>query len=170
MLEEITEGIYHKCFRDSENAGDYEGLLTELSNAAGDLWCDIEKTGNEIKYSRIPMKARKTVEEDEETENSAFWFNTVALTLAETDVFTLFDRENNFEDYEKEKQKRLRMLERLTKKDFMWLVQTVSSLIIQYLDLCVVWEAIKGTIEELDSRQAYAKGKEGMKEPRAAYL
>ena len=43
-------------------------------------------------------KARKFAEEDEETETAAFWFNTVALTLTETDVSILFERENNYED------------------------------------------------------------------------
>ena len=118
----------------------------------------------------IPWKARKYAGEDEETETSAFWFNTVALTLEETDISTLFERENNFEDEETQKEKRLRALERLSKKDILWIVPTVGNLIIRYIDLCGAWKAIKGTIDELDSRQAFIKDKDGLKEPKAAYL
>jgi len=170
MVDEIMEGIGNKCFRNSEYAGDYDELLTEMANEAGDLWCDIEKIKSEIYRHDIPWKARKYAEEDEETETAAFWFNTVALTLTETDVSMLLERENNFADEETEKEKRLRALERLSKKDLLWIVPTVGNLVFRYLDLCGAWEAIKGTIDELDSRQAFIKDKDGLKEPKAAYL
>ena len=170
MIDEIMEGQGNRCFHNSEYAGYYDELLTEMANLAGDLYCDIMEIKGQIDYRDIPYKTRKYAEEDGETENAAFWFNAVALTLTETDVSRLFSREDNIEDYEKEKQKRLKMLERLTKKDFMWIVQTVSNLIFKYLDLCGAWQAIKGTIDELDSRQAFIKDKGGMKEPDAAYL
>lgn len=170
MIDEIMEGQENKCFHNSEYAGYYDELLTEMANLAGDLYCDIMEIKSQIDYRDIPYKTRKYAEEDGEIENAAFWFNAVALTLTETDVSRLFSREDNIEDYEKEKQKRLKMLERLTKKDFMWIVQTVSNLIFKYLDLCGAWQAIKGTIDELDSRQAFIKDKGGMKEPKAAYL
>lgn len=170
MIDEIIEGSGHKDFRNSEYVGYYDELLTEMANAAGDLWCDIDRIKNEIYYHEIPWKMRKYAEEDEETENAAYWFNTVALTLTETDVSELFYREGNFEDEEKEKQKRLNMLERLSKKDFLWLVTTVCNLIFRYLELCGAWQAIKGTIDELDSRQAFIKDKDGLHEPQAAYL
>lgn len=170
MVDEIMEGQGNECFRNSEYVGYYDELLTEMANAAGDLYCDIMEVKDQICYRDIPYKTRKYAEEDVEMENAAWWFNTVALTLTETDVSRLFYREDNFEDYEKEKQKRLKMLERLTKKDFMWIIQTVCNLIFRYLDLCGAWQAIKGTIDELDSRQAFIKNKEGLREPKSAYL
>ena len=170
MLDEIMEGQGNQCFRKSEYVGYYDELLMEMANAAGDLYCDIMEIKDQIYYRDIPCKTRKYTEEDTETENAAFWFNAVALTLTETDVARLFCREDSVEDYEKEKQKRLKMLERLTKKDFMWLIQTVSNLIFRYLDLCGAWQTIKGTIDELDSRQALIKNKNDMQEPKAAYL
>lgn len=170
MVDEIMEGTGNKCFRNSEYVGYYDELLTEMADAAGDFWCDIEKIKSEIYRHEIPWKARKYAEEDEETETAAFWFNTVALTLAETDISILFENENNFEDEETEKEKRLRALERLSKKDLVWIVPKVGNLIIRYIDLCGAWEAIKGTIDELDSRQAFIKDKDGLKEPKAAYL
>ena len=170
MVDEIMEGSGNKCFRNSEYAGYYDELLTEMANAAGNLWCDIDKIKGDIYSHEIPWKARKYAEEDEETETAAFWFNTVALTLTETDVSILFERENNIEDEETEKEKRLRMLERLSKKDLLWIVPTVCNLIFRYLDLCGAWEAVKGTIDELDSRQAFIKDKEGIREPKSAYL
>lgn len=170
MLNEIAEGSGNNCFRNSEYAGYYDELLTEMANAAGDLWCDMDAIKNEIFFHEIPWKMRKYAEEDEETETAAFWFNTVALTLTETDVSTLFERENSYEDVETEKEKRLRMLERLSKKDILWIVPKVGNLIFHYLDLCGAWEAIKGTIDELDSRQAFVKDKDELREPKAAYL
>lgn len=168
MIDEIMEGQGNPCFRKSEYVGYYDELLMEMANAAGDLYCDIMEIKDQIYYRDIPCKTRKYTEEDTETENAAFWFN--AVTLTETDVARLFCREDSVEDYEKEKQKRLKMLERLTKKDFMWLIQTVSNLIFRYLDLCGAWQTIKGTIDELDSRQALIKNKNDMQEPKAAYL
>lgn len=170
MLDEIMEGQGNQCFRKSEYVGHYDELLTEMANTAGDLYGDIMEIKDQISYRDIPCKTRKYADEDRETENAAFWFNAVALTLTETDVSRLFCRVDSVEDYEKEKQKRLKMFERLTKKDFMWIIQTVSNLIFRYLDLCGAWQAIKGTIDELDSRQALIKDKGGMQEPKAAYL
>ena len=170
MLDEVMEGSGNRCFQNSEYAGCYDELLTEMANAAGDLWSDIESIKNEIYRHEIPWKMRKYADEDEETETAAFWFNTVALTLTETDIQTLLERENNYGDEETEKEKRLRMLERLSKKDILWIVPTVGNLIFKYLDLCGAWEAIKGTIDELDSRQAFVKDKDGLREPKAAYL
>jgi len=170
MVDEIMEGTGNKCFRNSEYVGYYDELLTEMANAAGDLYCDIESVKNEICYKDIPYRTRKNPEEDDETENAAFWFNTVALTLTETDVSTLFYREDNFQEEEREREKRINALERLAKKDFVWLMRKVGNLIFRYLDLCGAWQAVKGTIDELDSRQAFVKDKDGLHEPKAAYL
>lgn len=169
-LDQIMEGRGNVCFRKSEYAGYYDELLTEMANLAGDFYEDMEGIVNQIRRHDIPWKARKYAEEDMETENAAWWFNTVALTLTETDISTLFYRENNFGDEETEKEKRLRMLERLSKKDILWIVPAVCNLITRYLELCGAWDAVKGTIDELDSRQAYVKGKDGLREPKAAYL
>lgn len=170
MVDEIMEGRGNRCFRNSEYAGYYDELLIEMANAAGELWRDIDGIKRDIYNHEIPWKARRFAEEDDETETAAFWFNTVALTLTETDISTLFYRENNFEDEESEKEKRLRMLERLSKKDLLWIVPTVCALIFRYLDLCGAWQAVKGTIDELDSRQAFVKDKDSLREPKAAYL
>ncbi len=169
-LEEIMEGSYHKCFAKSEYAGYYDELLTELANAAGDFWDELEKIKGDIYRHDIPYKARKYKTEDDDTENAAFWVNAVALTLTETDVDTLFYREEVYVDYEIEKQKRLNMLDKLSKKDFLWLITTVSNLIIRFIELISAWETIKGTIDELDSRQAFIKNKDGLQPPQAAYL
>lgn len=169
-IDEILEGTGNRCFRNSEYVWYYDELLTELANAAGDFWNDKETIKNQICFRDIPYKARKYAEEDEETENAAFWFSTVALTLTETDASTLFYREENYGDHEKEREKRLNMLDRLSKKDLLWLVPTVCSLIVRYLEICGAWDAVKGTIDELDSRQAFIKDKDGLREPQAAYL
>lgn len=169
-LDQIIEGRCADCFRNSEYAGYYDELLTELANGAGDYWQDTEEIKSQICNRDIPWKNRKYAEEDVETENAAWWFNAVVLTLAETDAGTLFYRESNFGDEETEREKRIRALERLSKKDFMWIMQTVCNFIIRYLDICGAWEALKGTIDELDSRQAFVKDRDGLQEPKAAYL
>lgn len=136
MVDEIMEGQGNKCFRNSEYAGYYDELLTELANAAGDLYCDIMEVKNKISVSGIPYRTRKKPDEDEE----------------------------------REREKRINALERLAKKDFVWLMREVGNLIFKYLDICGAWQAVKGTIDELDSRQAFIKDKDGLKEPKAAYL
>ena len=170
-LDEIMEGNVNRCFEGSEYAGFYDELLTELANAAGDFWVDTEEIKSEIAWKRnIPYKVRKCATEDDETETAAFWFNTVALMLTETDAGQLFYREENFEDIGTERAKRLRMLERLSKSDLLWIVTTVSNFLIRYIDIAGAWEAIKGTIDELDSRQAFIKDGGSLREPKAAYL
>lgn len=170
MVDEIMEGMGNRCFRNSEYAGYYDELLTELANAAGNFYEDIMDLQRKINYSGIPYRTRKNPEEDGEIENAAFWFNAVAMTMTETDLSTLLYREDNFEDEERERKKRINALERLAKKDFVWLMREVGNLIFLYLDLCGAWQAVKGTIDELDSRQAFIKDKDGLKEPKAAYL
>jgi len=170
-LEQIMEGRGSDCFRNSEYAGYYDELLTEMANLAGDFFEDMDGIVNQIHRRDIPWKTRKYAEKDMETENAAWWFNSLALTLTETDITTLFYRENNFEDEESEKEKRMHMLERLPKKDLLWIVLTVCNLIIRYQELCGAWDAVKGTIDELDSRQAFAKDADkNLQEPKAAYL
>ena len=121
-------------------------------------------------YHGIPMKARKYATEDEDTESCAWWFNTVALTITDTDEETLFYQEDNFDDPEAEKKKRLRALERLPKKELVWLLAEVHSFIFRYMELYSAWETIKGVINELDSRQAFVKTKDGLQPPQSAYL
>lgn len=169
-LDEIMEGTGNRCFANSEYVGYYDDLLTETANAAGDFWCEVDVVKGEIYRHDIPHKMRKYATEDDDTENAAYWFNTVALTLTETDVDQLFYREENYVDYENEKRKRLMMLERLSKKDLLWIVSKVSNLIIRYLELDGAWQAIKGTIDELDSRQVFLRAENRLKAPRTAYL
>lgn len=169
-VSEILEGTGNRCFDNSKYVWYYDELLTEMANAAGDFWNDCQTVKDNIGWRGIPYRTRRYAEEDEDTENAGYWFNTVALMLADTDTRTLFFREENFGDPEEEKTKRLNMLERLSKKDFIWLVQEISSLIIRYLELCGAWDAVKGCIDELDSRQAYIKDRDGLREPEAAYL
>ena len=170
MVDEIMKGTGNKCFCNSEYVGYYDELLTEMANAAGDLYCDMMEVKNKIGYKGIPYRTRKNPEDDEDTENAAFWFNTVAMTLTETDLTRLLNREDNFGNEEREREKRINELERLSKKDFVWLMQEVGNLIFRYSDLCGAWEAVKGTIDELDSRQAFIKDRDGLREPNAAYL
>lgn len=169
-LSEILEGRHNSCFKNSEYAGYYDELLTEMANYAGDFWNECDSVKDEILRHDIPYRTRNSSSEDGETMNASYWFDTVALMLTETDVGELLYREENYGDIQAEKEKRLRVLERLPKKDLIWLVQTVSNLIIRYLELDGAWQAIKGVIDELDSRQAFIKDKDGLKEPRSAFL
>lgn len=169
-LDKITEGSWSICFTNSEYAGYYDELLTEMANAASDFWLEFEEIKTQIFNRGIPFKTRKWGTKDDDTENAAFWFNTVALTLSQVDIELLFDREENYGNYEEEKRKRINLLKKLSKEDFMWLVSVVSNLLIRFLELDGAWETIKGTINELDSRQAFVKDKDGLKAPKASYL
>lgn len=169
-LEEIIDGRLNRCFKNSEYADYYEELLTEMANMASGFWMEFDRLKDEILNSGIPYKTRKWGTEEDNTENAAFWINTVALTLTETDIELLFDREENYGDYEEEKRKRINLLKKLSKEDFMWLVSVVSNLLIKFLELDGAWEAIKGVINELDSRQAFVKDKDGLKAPKSSYL
>lgn len=169
-IDEIMEGAYNSAFDNSEYVGYYDELITEMCNAAGDFYEDLDRLKGDIWYHGIPFKVRKAATEDDEVENTAFWFNTVALTITDTDVDNLFFREDNFGDPKAEKEKRLRTLERLPKKELVWLLAEVHSFIFRYMELYSAWETIKGVITELDSRQAFVKTPDGLQPPQSAYL
>lgn len=169
-LDQIMEGKGSRCFKNSEYADYYDELLTEMANIASDFWMEFEEIKTQIFNRGIPFKTRKWGTKDDDTENAAFWFNTAALVLSQTDIETLFDLEENYGDYDTEKRKRINLLEKLPKKDFIWLVLETSNIIIRFLELDGAWETIKGTINELDSRQAFVKDKDGLKAPKASYL
>ena len=59
---------------------------------------------------------------------------------------------------------------KLSKKDFMWLMQIGCSVAFRHLEICGAWDTIAGIIDELDMRQAFIKDGNELKEPRAAYL
>lgn len=170
-LDEIMLGRGNDCFRNSEYVGYYDELLTEMANVAGDFWNECDSIKNDILNHNIPYKANRSYTIDSESYNALYWFNTVALMFTETNIGVLLYREETYvNDDESEKEKRIRILERLPKKDFIWLVQTVSNLIIRYLELEGAWQSIKGIIDELDSRQAFIKEKGELKPSKSSYL
>lgn len=169
-LSEIMEGRYRRCFDNSEYAPYYDELFCEMANIAGDLWNELDRIKGQIFYKDIPMRSRKNAEEDDETENAAFWFNCVVLSLEDADAGALFYREDIFTDIEREKQKRLNALERLPKKDFIWLFTTVAGFVIRFLELEASYDTIKGTIDELDSRQAFVKDNGALVPPKVSFV
>jgi hypothetical protein len=68
------------------------------------------------------------------------------------------------------RQKRINALERFSKKDAIWLLSAAGSFAMKYLELDSAYDAIKGTIDELDRQQAYIKKNEVAAPPKAAYV
>lgn len=84
---------------------------------------------------------------------------------------TLLENENRYgADEELEKEKRIKALERLTKKQYMTLNTLVIGFITRYLELMSAFDVITSCIRELEYHQSAVQGKSGVQLPDAAYL
>ena len=75
--------------------------------------------------------------------------------LSDVDMVALIDSENPmfYGDYEEEKEKRIRMLEHLTKRQQMQLYTEVVGFILRVNELVAAFETITAVIRELDYHQ-----------------
>ena len=69
-----------------------------------------------------------------------------------------------------EKMKRIRALERLTKKQYITLNTLVIGFITRWLELVSAFDVISSCIRELEYHQSAVQNKSGVKLPDAAYL
>ena len=73
-------------------------------------------------------------------------------------------------DEEHEKMKRIRALERLTKKQYITLNTLVIGFITRWLELVSAFDVISSCIRELEYHQSAVQNKSGVNLPDAAYL
>lgn len=150
----------------------YSDQINDLGIAAADMLSEIEGLKRKI-WLQMPEKQIDFCGEDSCTMTAVSWFNTAACMLSDTDMAALLEGENNYVgDYDREKEKRINALERLTKKQQMFLYTEVVGFIMRFLQLKSAFDVIMSCINELEYHQSFAvnKGGSGVLLPDAAYV
>lgn len=155
------ESIYWDFYRDQ---------ITQLSVIAADMLEEL----NEIKaalWYELPVKQIEFCEEDECSQTAIAWWNTAACMLSDVDMVTLLENENRYgTDIEREKDKRINALERLTKKQLLTLNTFVIGFITRYLELVAAFDVITSCIREMDYHQSAVCGDSQVMFSQSAYL
>lgn len=151
-LDTMTEYDYNGNVNDSIYYDFYQEQITELCVIAADMY-------NEF------------CDEDTCIQTAIAWWNTAACMLSDIDMGTLLENENIYAaDEEHEKMKRIRALERLTKKQYITLNTLVIGFITRWLELVSAFDVISSCIRELEYHQSAVQNKSGVNLPDAAYL
>ncbi|WP_285823935.1 hypothetical protein [Schaedlerella arabinosiphila] len=152
----------------------YSDQINEMGVIAGEMYEEMQEIRYRLDYKyNLPCKKIEFCDEDDARDHTAIsWWNTAACMLHDTDMVALIDNEdpNFYGDYEQEKEKRIKSLERLTKRQQMILYTEVVGFIARYTDLMAAFETITAVIRELEYHQSFVKTKESIVAPKEAYL
>lgn len=176
-LEKVTDYYIDGNEKESQYWDFYSEQINEMGIIASDMYEEMQKIKSRLYFQYdLPYKKLEFYEEDEAGDHTAIaWWNTAACMLTDIDMVTLINNENPyfFGDHEecmREKEKRIKSLERLTKKQQMSLYTEVIGFITRYSDLMAAFEAITATIRELEYHQSFKITKDGVVVPDEAYL
>ncbi len=148
----------------------YSDQIRELATFAADMNDELYELKNKLWYE-LPAKTIEFCDEDECTQTVIAWWNTVACMYSDCDMTVLLENENKYGyDEETEKHKRIKALERLTKKQYMILNTLVIGFISRYLELVGAFDVITSCIRELDYHQSAVQSSQGVNLPDMAYL
>ena len=138
-LNKIMSYYYDANEKDNPYWDYYSDQINEMGILAADMLDELYDLRNKI-CCKLPSKKNKFYEEDDcirYTQTGIAWFNTAACMLDDTDMAVLLENENIYADLPeqlKEKEKRIRALERLTKEQQMWLYSKVIGFLTRYLE------------------------------------
>lgn len=169
-LDSVMDYDYNGNEKDSQYYDFYREQITEMCVLAADMWNELQSIKSRLWYD-LPDKKIEFCEKDECSQTVISWWNTAACMLSDVDMKTLLENENIYcADEEQEKEKRIKALDRLTKKQQMMLYTTVIGFITRYLELMAAFETITAVIRELDYHQSAINGKNGASLPDSAYV
>lgn len=100
------------------------------------------------------------------------WFNTAVSVLEETDMSVLLENEGAYdlEDVEAERVRRSRAIMALTKEEMFFLFTEVFNYIMRFIQLSLAFEAICGSIDELERLNSFREHNGALQLPGSAYL
>lgn len=169
-LQKIVDYYYDGNERSSQYWDYYSDQINEMGEIASDMLGEMQDIRQKLDY-HMPQKEQQFYDLDECSYTSIAWWNTAACMLSDTDMMELLENENIYgSDIFEEKQKRIKALERLTKKQQMLLYTEVIGFITRYLELTAAFETITAVIRELEYHQSFVIGKDGVIAPDAAFL
>lgn len=176
-LEKVTDYYINGNEKESQYWDFYSEQINEMGILASDMYEEMQKIKSRLYFQYdLPYKKLDFYEEDEAGDHTAIsWWNTAACMLTDIDMVSLINNENpdfygDYWDCMREKEKRLKSLERLTKKQQMSLYTEVIGFITRYNDLMAAFETITATIRELEYHQSFVITKDGVVAPDEAYL
>lgn len=169
-LQEIMDYEYFGEEKENQYWDYYCDQIREMGILASDMWNEIEEVKYRI-WRQMPYKGIEFCSEDDCTQTAVAWWNTAACMLSDTDMAVLLENENVYDfDIAREKEKRIRALERLTKKQQMLLYTEVIGFITRYLELMAAFETVTAAIRELEYHQSFVIGRDGVVVPDGAYV
>ena len=169
-LDALIDYDYNGNEKDSIYWDFYSEQINELSILAADMYNELESIKSKLWYE-LPTKVIEFCDEDDCTQTCIAWWNTAACMFSDVDMTALLENEDRYGlDEENEKDKRIKALERLTKKQYMTLNTLVIGFITRYLELVSAFDVITACIRELDYHQSAVQDKSGVNLPDAAYL
>lgn len=174
-LDEIMDYLYNGNEKGSIYWDYYSEQLNELANIAGEMYEELQEIRSRLSYKyNLPDKKLEFCEDDMGIggHTDISWWNTAACMLSDTDMAELLEREGNYgySDAEQEKAKRIRSLERLTKKQQMALFTEVLGFVTRYLELYAAFETIRAVINELEYHQSAVVKNGNITFPDEAYV
>ena len=170
-LQKIIDYYYDGNERNSQYWDHYSDQINEMGELAADMMCEMRDIRQKVSYQMPWKEQQQFCEDDECTYTEVAWWNTAACMLSDTDMTELLEGENIYgSDIWEEKNKLIKALERLTKKQQMFLYTEVIGFIFRYQELVAAFETITAVIRELEYHQSFVIGKDGVIAPDAAYL
>lgn len=174
-LDEIMDYLYNGNEKSSIYWDHYCEQLNEMANIAGEMYEELVELRHRLFYQYdLPCRNLEFCEDDLALggHTDISWWNTAACMLSDVDMVSLLEGEGRYRcsDVEIEKQKRIRALERLTKKQQMALYTEVIGFIMRYLELRAAFEAVVSVINELEYHQAFAVKNGELQVPASAYV
>lgn len=174
QLQKVTDYYYDGNEKNSQYWDFYSDQINEMGSIAADMWNEMQEIRHRLSYQYdLPYKKLEFYEDDDAGNHTAIsWWNTAACMLSDIDMVVLMDNENPmfYDDYDREKGKRIKSLERLTKKQQMQLFTEVVGFLLRVQELVSAFEVITSTIRELEYHQSFLQTKDGTVAPREAWL
>lgn len=161
---------YHWDHKQSEYYADYADLFNDLAIIAARLYNDLERLIRKLDYADTLPTKRKMA--GVEGYRGTTWFNTAVSILDETDMSVLLENNGvyDMEDIEYERGRRIRTIMALTKEGMFFLFTEVFNYIMRFIQLSLAFEAICGSIDELERLNSFREHNGAPQIPGSAYL
>lgn len=173
-LGKIENYYYDSLYGDESSYKEYySDQIIELANVASELYQELEGLIAQTLPFDILYNKNIYLDDEKEKRFSIVWFDTVTCMLYDIDMEAMLNNEciYDYEDLEEEREKRIRKLDRLTKKQQMLLFTNVMGFITRFLELQAAFDTIVAIINELNFHQSFIVNKDGAADaPGAAYL
>lgn len=163
---------YHWDYSQSEYYGDYADLFIEMAIIAADLYNDLEALIRELDCAGDHLLPQNRKMADVEGYRGGDWFDKAVSVLTETNMSVLLENHGVFDpdDIEAEKGRRSRAIMALTKSGMYFLFTEVFNFTMRYIQLDLAFQAVCGSIDELERLNSFREHNGVPQLPSAAYV